>query len=325
MSRERKPAEGGDRRNRRDKRVERKKEAPRAPIKRTARKLPERRPMIAAPTRRVGTALRRGSGRLDRLGNRALERAHPPLRRTGRAAAPAARRVRAVAAPLLAFLALLGRRALGLLFKALAAGERVVRATLRLAVRGATALSAVVTPRRALAATIVAAAGALVVSQFIDYRGVEIGGAAYAGLPDAAQPPAVAVKTAGEAHAFLLVPLAVLAAVLGVWAGTARARPRLGLLIAALGLIALGVILLVDLPAGLDVGSQSERFAGAAAVLDDGFYAELAAAAGLASAGVLYYARPCRIRISSSGRAASARRRRPRRPDSSPAKVARRA
>jgi hypothetical protein len=323
MSRERKPAEGGDRRNRRDKRVERKKGASRAPIKRTARKLPERRTMIAAARRRVWSSIGRGSWRLDRLGNRGLERAHPPLRRAGRAAAPAARGVRAVAAPLLAFLALLGRRALWLLFAALAAGERLLRAALRLAVRGATALSAVVTPRRALAATIVAAAGALAVSQFIDYRGVEIGGAAYAGLPAAAQPPAVAVRTAGEAHSYLLVPLAALAGLLGAWAGTARARPRLGLVIAALGLVALAVILLVDLPAGLDVGGQSARFAGASAVLDDGFYAELAAAAGLASAGVLYYARPCRIPISSSGRAASARRRRPRRPDSSPARVAR--
>ncbi|MGE4123516.1 MAG: hypothetical protein AB7F97_18765 [Solirubrobacterales bacterium] len=279
--------------------------------------------MIAAAGRRVGSSLERVSRRLDRLGNRSLERAHPPLRRAGRTTGPAARRARAAAAPVLALLALLGRRGLGLLFAALATGERGVRALLRLALRAATALSAVATPRRAVAATIVAAAGALIASQFIDYRGVEIGGAAYAGLPDAAQPPAVAVKTAGEAHSYLLVPLAALAGALGVWAGRARARPRLGLPIAALGLIALAVVLLVDLPAGLDVGGQSARFAGASAVLDQGFYAELAAAAGLAIAGVLYYARPCRIRISSSGRAASARRRRPRRPDSSPAKVAR--
>jgi hypothetical protein len=228
-----------------------------------------------------------------------------------------------MAAPVLGFMVLVGRRALWLLFKGLASGERAVRAACRALVRVATAVSAVVTPRRAVAATIVAAAGALVVSQFIDYRGVEIGGAAYAGLPDLAQPPAVAVKTAGEAHSYLLVPLAVVAGVLGGFAATPRARPRLGLLVAALGLVALAVILLVDLPAGLDAGKQTSRFAGAAAVLDDGFYAELAAAAGLASAGVLYYARPCRIRISSSGRAASARRRRPRRPDSSPARVAR--
>ena len=328
MSRERKPAEGGNQRNRRDMRNRRnqdKKKALQGPVKRTARKLPERRPMIAATRRRVWTPLRRGSRRLDRAANRGLERAYPPLRRAGRAAAPAARRAGAVAAPALAFLALVGRLALWLLFRGLAKAELALGAGGRALVRGATALSAVVTPRRAVAATIVAAAGALVASQFIDYRGVEIGGAAYAGLPDLAQPPAVAVKTAGEAHSYLLVPLAAVAAALGVLAATSRARPRLGLVIAALGLVALAVILLVDLPAGLDAGEQSSRFAGATAVLDDGFYAELAAAAGLASAGVLYYARPCRIRISSSGRAASARRRRPRRPDSSPAKVARRA
>ena len=64
MSRERKPAEGGDRRNRHDKRVQRnepKKRAPGAPIKRTARKLPERPPMIAAAGRRVWSSLERGS------------------------------------------------------------------------------------------------------------------------------------------------------------------------------------------------------------------------------------------------------------------------
>jgi hypothetical protein len=279
--------------------------------------------MIAATRRRVGAALKRWAWRLDRVANRALEQAHPPLRRAGSAAAPAARRASAAALPVRRRLALLGRRALWLLFKGLALAERGVRAACGRAARAASAASAVVTPRRAVAAAIVAAAAALVVSQFIDYRGVEIGGAAYAGLPDVAQPPEVAVRTAGEAHSYLLVPLAAVAGALGVLAATSRARPRLGLLIAALGLLALAVILLVDLPAGLDAGTQSSRFAGAKAVLDDGFHAELAAAAGLVSAGVLYYARPCRIRISSSGRAASARRRRPRRRDSSPARVAR--
>jgi hypothetical protein len=279
--------------------------------------------MIAAPRGRVWSSLQRGSRRLDRAANRGLERAYPPLRRAGRAAALAARRARAWAAPVLGLLALLGRRTLWLLYKGLALAELALRTALRWAVRAATAASAVLTPRRAVALTIVAAAAALVVSQFIDYRGVEIGGAAYAGLPGAAQPPAEGVKTAGQAHSYLLIPLALLAGGLGVFAGTRRARPRLGLLVAGLGLLALAVILLVDLPAGLDAGPFTSRFAGAEAVLDDGFYAELAAAAGLAGAGVLYYARPCRIRISSSGRAASARRRRPRRPDSSRARVAR--
>ena len=141
---------------------------------------------------------------------------------------------------------------------------------------------------------------------------------------DVAQPPMEGVKTAGQAHSYLLIPLAVLAGALGALASRPRARPRLGLVIAAHGLLALAVVLLVDRPAGLDAGNLTSSFAAAKAVLGDGFYAELAAAAGLASAGVLYYARPCRIRISSSGRAASARRRRPRRRDSSPRKAARR-
>ncbi|HEX3324817.1 MAG TPA: hypothetical protein VHR65_06805, partial [Solirubrobacterales bacterium] len=260
--------------------------------------------MIAAPRGRVWSSLKRGSRRLDRAANRGLERAHPPLRRAGRALAPAAHRARAWAGPLLALLATVGRRALWLLFRGLALAELALRAALGWAAGAAAAASAVVTPRRALAATIVAAAAALVVSQFLDYRGVEIGGAAYAGLPDAAQPPAVGVETAGQAHSYLLVPLALLAGALGAFAGTKRARPRLGLVITALGLLALAVTLLVDLPAGLDAGQFTSRFAAAEAVLDDGFYAELAAAAALASAGVLYYARPCRIRISSSGRAA---------------------
>jgi hypothetical protein len=204
----------------------------------------------------------------------------------------------------------------------MAAAERAVRWICALLVRAATALSRVVTPARAAAFVLFASGICLVVSQFIDYRGVEIGQPGYAGLPQIASPPMEAVRTAGEAHAYLLVPIGAAAAVLGLL-GLVRERRKYGLLVAGLGLVAIAVILLVDLPAGLDEGSQSSRFAGAIAVLEDGFFAELAAAGGMVLAGLLYYARPCRIRISLSGRAASARRRRPRRRASSRAKVAR--
>jgi hypothetical protein len=210
------------------------------------------------------------------------------------------------------------------LFRGLALGERWVRRACSALARLATRASAVITPRRAIGAVIVAAGVCLVASQFLDYRGVEIGQPGYAGLSGVAHPPTVDVKTAGEAHAYLLVPLGVAAILLGILAAS-RERRRLGLAVAALGLFAVAAILLVDLPQGLDAGAQTSRFAGAKAVLQDGFYAELAAAAGLVLAGLLYYARPCRIRINSSGRAASARRRRPRRPVSSRATVARRA
>jgi hypothetical protein len=256
-------------------------------------------------------ALRRGSRQVDRLGNRGLERAHPGLVRVrhqgGRGWAWLWPRLR----PLLA-----------LLFRGLALLERGARRLCGLLVRLATAASGVLTPARAAAMVLVAAGVLLAVSQFIDYRAVEIGQPGYAGLPQVASVPTEAARTAGNAHAYLLVPVGVAGALLGLLA-LPRERRNLGLLVAALGLLSVAVILLVDLPAGLDEGSQTSRFAGATAVLEDGFFAELAAAGGMVLAGLLYYARPCRIRISLSGRAASARRRRRRPRASSRARAAR--
>jgi len=260
-------------------------------------------------------ALRRRSRQVDRAANRGLERAYPGVVRARHHGALAARRSWAWLWPRL-------RPLLALFFKGMAAAERAVRWICALLVRVATALSRVVTPARAAAFVLFAAGVCLVVSQFIDYRGVEIGQPGYAGLPQIASPPMEAVRTAGEAHAYLLVPIGVAAALLGLL-GLVRERRKYGLFVAGLGLVAIAVILLVDLPAGLDEGSQNARFAGATAVLEDGFFAELAAAGGMVLAGLLYYARPCRIRISLSGRAASARRRRPRRRASSPGRVAR--
>lgn len=280
--------------------------------------------MIAAPRRRIGTVFAklakkpaRWSRGLDRAGNRALERAHPALLRSRHFARTSLKRGAAWAAPL-------SRPLATRFFRALAIGERLLRSACAGLVRWTTRASALLTPRRGIAVAIVAAGICLVVSQFLDYRAVEIGRPGYAGLAGIAHPPTVDVKTAGSAHAYLLVPVGLLAIALGAL-GLGRERRRLGLGVAALGLLALAAILLVDLPDGLDAGAQTSRFAGATAVLEDGFYAELAAAGGLVLAGLLYYARPCRIRTNSSGRAASARRRRPRRRASSPARVARRA
>jgi len=260
-------------------------------------------------------ALQRRSRQLDRAANRGLERAHPGWVRVRHRSALAARRAWALLWPLL-------RPLLAFFFRAVAAGERRLRRLCGLLIMGATAASRVVTPPRAAAFLLIGAGVCLVASQFVDYRGIEIGQPGYAGLPDVAKAPTVGVKTAGEAHSYLLVPVGALAMVLGALA-LRRERRAFGLLVAGLGLLALAVILLVDLPNGLDEGSQTSRFAGATAVLEDGFFAELAAAGGMVLAGLLYYARPCRIRISSSGRAASARRRRPRRRASSRARVAR--
>src|SRR3954452_21374614 len=282
------------------------KKAPGGPAKRPARKkrkLPERRAMIAA--------LRRWSRQVDRAGNRGLERAHPGVVR-------ARHHMRSAWAWLWPRL----RPLLALFFRGVALVERGIRSLCTLLVRLASAASEVITPARAAAVVVVAAGICLVVSQFIDYRAVEIGQPGYAGLPQVAHAPTVEARSAGAAHAYLLVPIGLAAIAIGLLA-LVRERRNLGLLVAALGLLSVAVILLVDLPVGLDEGSQTSRFAGATAVLEDGFFAELAAAGGMVLGGLLYYARPCRIRISLSGRAARARRRRPRPRASSRARAAR--
>lgn len=260
----------------------------------------------------------RFSQRVDRLANRALERAHPPLRRGWRAAVPALHAAAALAWRVL-------RPLLRGLFLALALVETALRTLGRGAVRVATAAAGVLTPRRGIGLAIAAAGGLLAVSQFLDYHGVQIGGQSYAGLPGAARPPTVDLQTAGQAHSYVLVPVGAIVVALGlamIWRGGRVGRlAALGSILA--GAASLAVILLIDLPHGTDVGAQSSRFAGASAVLEKGFAAELAAAGGVVLGGLLYYARPCLIRISLSGRGASARRRRPRRRASSRARVAR--
>jgi hypothetical protein len=259
------------------------------------------------------------SRRVDRTANRWLERAYPTFRRAWRAIYPAALAASAFVwkwlQPLLRWF-----------FLALASAETVVRTSGRVAARAASAAAGVLTPRRAIGLVIAGAGALLVVSQFLDYHGVQIGtpGYAYEGI-HVATPPTVDVKKAGEAHSYVLVPVGVLVMLAGLAVilrgGRVGRWAAFGAIV--LGAASLAVILLIDLPHGTDVGAQSSRFAGASAVLEKGFAAELAAAGGVVLGGLLYYARPCLIRINLSGRAASARRRRPRRRASSRARVAR--
>ncbi len=274
--------------------------------------------MIAAARRRIGAVLTLGAKRtrqVDRALARRIESARPKLAKglrqlrtqSIRVAKAAGKRLRPVAV---------------LLLRGFGRGERLLRRVSAISARGATRASALFTPARAICILIIASAACLIASQFVTYSSVEIGQPAYAGLTSAA-PPTVAGETAGAAHSYVLIPLALLAALAGAMMLRTERR-GLARIVVGLGLLCIALILIVDLPAGTDVGAQSSRFSGATAVLQGGFYAELAAAAGLLIGGLLYYARPCRIPINLSGRAASARRRRRRRRDSSPRKGARR-
>jgi hypothetical protein len=275
----------------------------------------------AVPARSLGL-----SRRVDRAANRALLRIQPPLAAAARRARTGGRR----------WGARLGRRLrpVGvLLLRLLGAIERRLLWARSLAARVAGRARAMLTLRRAICLMILAAAVCLLATQFVEYRAVEVGGPAYDGLPASA--PTKAARTAGSAHAYLLVPVALLAAALALAALRNERRRGLGRVVFGLGLLSLAVVLLVDLPAGLDAGVEASRFSGATAVLYDGFYAELAAAAGLMLGGALlvlapkaaarYHARPCRTRTNSFARVASALRRRRRRRASSRARGAKRA
>lgn len=273
--------------------------------------------MIAA-ARRIGTVLTLGAKctrQVDRTVARKIESARPKLAKGLRQLRARSIRAAKTAGKRLRPLAVLALRGFG-------RGERLLRRVSALSARGATRASALLTPARGIALLILASAVCLVVSQFVTFSSVEIGQPAYAGLTSAT-PPTVAGETAGAAHSYVLIPLALIAALVAV-AMLRTERRGLARIVVGLGLLCIALILIIDLPAGTDVGAQSSQFSGATAVLQGGFYAELAAAAGLLIGGLLYYARPCRIPINLSGRAASARRRRRRRRDSSPRKAARR-
>lgn len=308
------------------------------PAKRTAKK-PERRAMIAAGRRAVAL-----SRRIDRAVNRVLvgvtrvgtwttaadRRANALLLRAWPLVERLLRRLRRLRARAWRWL----RPVVALFFRGLALLERGLLRTRRVALRAATRASALLTPQRAICLTIIAAAACLLASQFVEYRAVEVGQPGYSGLAEASA-PRVGGETAGQAHSYLLIPVALLAAALALAALRNERRGGLGRAVFALGLLSLGVALIVDLPVGLDAGTQEARFAGATAVLENGFYAQVASAVGLMLGGALltlapkaaarYHARPCRTRTNSFARAASGLRRRLRRRASSRGRGARRA
>ena len=172
-----------------------------------------------------------------------------------------------------------------------------------------------VTPRRTLAAVGLAAAVALVASQWLDYRSVSVGTPAYRGEVDLVAPaPDVARDRAGDAHAWVMIPIAVLGA-LGV-ALAYRRHPRAAWLTVAAGLGAVAIAAGIDAPKGLDEGPAEVAYQGAEAQLLEGFWAQIASGAALAGVGFLslVYGRRERAR---------ARRRTRRRTPARPARQAR--
>jgi hypothetical protein len=142
-----------------------------------------------------------------------------------------------------------------------------------------------VTPLRAALAVAAVVAATLALSQFADYRSVAIGTADYAGVDSVAPAPEVDEASAGSAHAWVGLPLA-LAAIAAV-AACAAGHRRAAWWLAPIGLITIAVSLIVDVPKGLDEGSAAIAYEGASASLLGGFWVQLACGVLLVALGPL--------------------------------------
>src|SRR5207249_3907975 len=98
--------------------------------------------------------------------------------------------------------------------------------------------------------------------------------------------PITGTEVAGSAHVWILLPVAAAALLLVI--GAYRGRTRLAGGVALCGLIGIAVALSIDLPQGLETGRPGLAFAGAQALLLQGFWAEIVSSAVLIfSAGLL--------------------------------------
>ena len=163
-----------------------------------------------------------------------------------------------------------------------------------------------VTPARGVAVVAIVSIAVLAASQWVDYRAVSVGNDDYAGSVGLVAPaPEIGHERAGEAHSWVMVPIA-LASLLVVGVAL-TGRRKLARLLIPLGLAVIAIALLVDVPSGLDEGRAAIAYEGAAAELREGFWLQLAAAVGMIACGLMLppYLRPDR---------AASRARRPREP-----------
>jgi hypothetical protein len=165
-------------------------------------------------------------------------------------------------------------------------GRWLAERTREIATATGRALERHVTPRSTVAFVGIAAAVGLGISQFFDYHGVAVDAPNYAGEVGAvANVPITGTETAGSAHLWILIPVAVAAVVLII--GAYRGENRLARAVALCGLLGLAVALAIDLPQGLDAGRPGLAFSGSDAVLLQGFWAEVACSAVLVLCGGL--------------------------------------
>ena len=130
-----------------------------------------------------------------------------------------------------------------------------------------------ITPLRMTLAVGAVAAIALGASQFSDYHQVTIGTPEYAGVETVAPAPTVDHATAGEAHAWVGLLFAIAALVVIVMCATGRTKAAR--LLIPIGVLAILVALIIDMPKGLDEGDFAVQYEGAEATLLGGFWTQI--------------------------------------------------
>jgi hypothetical protein len=160
-----------------------------------------------------------------------------------------------------------------------------------LASKAAVALDQILTPARAAVVVSALAAVMLGVSQFVDYRAVEIGGSGYGQILDLTRAPRTDVETPLGSHSVILL-VAAIAALASCLALAVTGRRIFAVPVVAVGVITLAVGLAIDLPSGLDSEAASAAYADASPVLLSGFWLQMAAGAVLLAGGVIMSLRP---------------------------------
>jgi hypothetical protein len=152
------------------------------------------------------------------------------------------------------------------------------------------------TPVRLLVAVTSCAIVALAASQWLDYRGISVGTGDYRAVELVAPAPEVDRQRAGDAHGWVMLPIA--AACLAVVAIAVRGRWRLARLLVPLGVAVIAIAVFADAPSGLDEGTAALAYEGAEASLLEGFWAQLVAGGVIAACGLLLplYLRPAQGR-----------------------------
>lgn len=209
---------------------------------------------------------------------------------------PLTRPLRAILAriaPLVARLVLLVAAVIGWVLSSIASTIEwtrgaVIERLIPAAGRGTGLASAAIDPVRTGAFSCLIAAGLLIGSQFLDYRGVAVGAPLYQGqIAVDAPAPVTATAVTGSAHLWLLIPVAIGAGILAV--GILRGGGRnLAIAIAALGLITVAVALVVDLPKALDP-VNALPYSDATTRLLGGFWAQLSAGIALVVSGAVLF------------------------------------